>query len=403
MGTELTGCSLRYAHVARVAACAFALVIAGCRIDSSDELPAIVFHGDTAAADFGVVEVTGLHRDAFIALDQARPTNDQWVRILGIYTGTNIPPDSSTFAVLGRYEVLEDRVRFTPRFRPAAGQAYYLKFNGAALPIPISNAVIDTTVEIARVLGPITRVLTVYPTVERVPMNLLRLYLHFSAPMSTGEAYRRVRVLDDAGQVVDDAFLVIAGEQELWDPEHRRLTMLFDPGRIKRDLRPNEELGLPLREGKTYTLVIDSAWADANGNPLLTGYRRRFSVGPADRTSPKTTDWQLGTPGADTRAPVTLQFPESLDHALLERLLVVKSAGGQIIPGQTTVGSNERSWSFTPSTPWQSGEYAIDIGTDLEDLAGNNLRDVFDVDRNARAPASVTSQRVSLPFIVRAR
>ncbi|MEX2282508.1 MAG: Ig-like domain-containing protein [Gemmatimonadota bacterium] len=402
MGTLRTACVSRYAHVARVVACAFALVSAGCRLDSA--VPGISFEDDTAAPDFGVVELTGLHRDALIALDQARPTTEQWNKVLGVFVGTAIPADSSTMAVLGSYEVLDDRVRFTPRFPPMPGQAYSVRFNGTALPIPISNVVIDTTVEISRAhSAEPARVIAVYPSTDRVPMNLLRLYVHFSAPMSTGGAYQRIRVLDAAGKVVEDAFLVIAGEQELWDPEHRRLTMLFDPGRIKRDLRPHEELGLPLRDGQSYTLVIDSTWTDANGNAVAAGFRKRFSVGPADRAVPNTADWRVAVPVVGTRAVLTVTFPEPLDHALLLRLLVVKASAGQTVAGQATVGANEESWTFTPAAAWRAGEYAIDIGTDLEDLAGNNLRDVFDVDRNARAKQTVTSERVSLPFTVGVR
>jgi hypothetical protein len=51
--------------------------------------------------------------------------------------------------------------------------------------------------------------------------------------MSRGEAYRRVHLLDATGRPINLAFLEI--EQELWDPEGRRLTLLFDPGRVKRD------------------------------------------------------------------------------------------------------------------------------------------------------------------------
>jgi hypothetical protein len=386
------------AHVARVVACALAFAGAACRLDSTP--PAITFQSDTAAADFGVVEVTGLHRDALIALDQAQPTIEQWNRVLGVYAGSAVPLDS-TLAVLGTYEVRRDRLRFTPRFRPMSGQSYRVRFNGPALPIPVSGAVVDTTIEMPRVTGQAARVVAVYPSAEHVPMNLLRLYVHFSAPMSTGSAYQRIRVLDESGKKVEDAFLVIANEQELWDPEHRRLTMLFDPGRIKRNLRPHEEVGLPLREGRNYTLEIDSTWQDANGNPMASTHRKRFSVGPADRELPRTTDWQITSPRVSTGLPLIVSFPESLDHALLLRLLAVKTASGNAVAGQSAVGTNEQTWTFTPASPWRAGEYVIEINTDLEDLAGNNLRDVFDVDRNATGQRATSAERVNLPFTVR--
>jgi hypothetical protein len=44
----------------------------------------------------------------------------------------------------------------------------------------------------------------------------------------------------------------------------------------------------------------------------------------------------------------------------------------------------------------------IEIGTALEDLAGNNLKQLFDRAR-ANAPPTVTAERVTIPFVVRAR
>src|SRR5206468_10702471 len=97
------------------------------------------------------------------------------------------------------------------------------------------------------------------------------LYLHFSAPMSRGEVYRRVRLLGEGDRPVDRPFLEIG--EELWDPDGTRLTLLFDPGRIKRGLVPRKEEGPILEEGRAYTLVVDPAWPDAQGRPLRQGYR----------------------------------------------------------------------------------------------------------------------------------
>ena len=81
-------------------------------------------------------------------------------------------------------------------------------------------------------IEPMTHVRAVYPSADLLPENLLKFYLHFSAPMSRGEVYRRTRLLDGSGKSVEMAFLEL--EQELWDAEGKRLTILFDPGRIKR-------------------------------------------------------------------------------------------------------------------------------------------------------------------------
>ena len=117
-----------------------------------------------------------------------------------------------------------------------------------------------------------------------------------------------------AGGEVELPFLEI--EQELWDPDARRLTLLFDPGRVKRDLLPNQEVGPPLHAGGGYTLVVDRAWPDAHGRPLAGEGRKRFRVGPPDHTPPRTSDWRVSRPRAGTRDPLVVTFPEPLDRAL---------------------------------------------------------------------------------------
>ena len=72
--------------------------------------------------------------------------------------------------------------------------------------------------------------------------------------MSEGFAARGVQVLRaDSGQPLQGVFLTM--DPELWDPERRRLTLLLDPGRIKRGLVPNLEAGYPLNEGNPDHLV----------------------------------------------------------------------------------------------------------------------------------------------------
>ncbi len=46
----------------------------------------------------------------------------------------------------------------------------------------------------------------VYPSAAVLPENLLRFYIQFSAPMSRGEAYRRIKLLDAGGKPVDGRF-----------------------------------------------------------------------------------------------------------------------------------------------------------------------------------------------------
>jgi hypothetical protein len=92
-----------------------------------------------------------------------------------------------------------------------------------------------------------------------------------------------------------------------------------------------------------------------------------------------------------------LSFPEPLDHALLGRLLSVRSSDGRELRGATEISPGERRWQFTPVAPWPGGEHYIEVDTDLEDLAGNSIRKLFDVAPGDTA-SRVTARTVRLVF-----
>jgi hypothetical protein len=223
--------------------------------------------------------------------------------------------------------------------------------------------------------------------------------------MTVGDgAEQHVRLLDEHGAVVDKAFLIAAGGQELWDPEHTRLTIFFDPGRIKRDLTPHEALGLPLRQGHSYSLIVDSTMHDARGLPLMRGYAKRFHVGPIDRTLPRVSAWRVVAPAAGTLDPVTVELPEPLDHALLSRMLTVtRGVNGveTVVSGRAATSNHDRRWTFTPSESWTTATYVIKIDTDLEDLAGNNMRRLFDVMPGDSAALGAEGAVIRIPFTPR--
>ena len=106
---------------------------------------------------------------------------------------------------------------------------------------PISRSPIE------RAAPPATRVSGVHPGTSEIPENLLRFYVHFTAPMSRGDVLRWVRLEDATGESIEHAFLALG--EELWDRDATRLTLLLDPGRIKSGLRPRAELGRALARG----------------------------------------------------------------------------------------------------------------------------------------------------------
>lgn len=290
--------------------------------------------------------------------------------------------------VAGSLSKSGDAVVFKPRYPPSPGVTYRAECGGEAARLTIPAP--DRT--------PTTSIDAVYPSTDELPENLLKFYIHFTAPMSRGEVYDRVRLLGEDGEPIELAFLEI--DEELWDARYERLTLLFDPGRIKTGLVPNQEVGVALEAGRGYTLRIDGGWPDADGKPLTGGRLKRFRVVEADTTPPDPETWTLTAPSG-AREPLTLDFPEPLDQALLSRVVRVVTATGARVQGEARVGRGETRWSFTPNAPWAPGRYRVEAETILEDLAGNSLNRPFEVDVFEKVEDRVARVTASIPFEIK--
>jgi hypothetical protein len=208
-----------------------------------------------------------------------------------------------------------------------------------------------------------------------------------------------VHLLDDQGGPVTDPFLPL--DAEFWNDDRTRYTVFFDPGRQKRGIAPIAEMGRSLTEGKSYTLVVDAAWRDGNGLPLKETYRRTFKVGPPDERPLDHAAWQIQAPTAGTRTPLTVAFPESLDHGLLLRALGVQGSDGAAIGGDISVGKGELTWSFTPREFWKAGTHHLVAFGMLEDLAGNRIGRAFEVDQFERSDKSGEPEKTLIAFLIR--
>jgi hypothetical protein len=348
-------------------------------------------------------DVSGIDDANLRALAVAKWEPERWRSLFAVYVDSGTPEGGGQPAVLGSYRVEDGLLRFTPRFPPAAGVRYRAVFETARLPQPPDGkaAAVVASLGIPKPAASTPTVVEqIYPSANRLPENLLKFYVHFSAPMSRGEAYRHIRLLDPAGKPIEAAFLEVG--EELWDPAGKRFTLFLDPGRIKRGLKPREDLGAVLEAGKKYTLVIDRDWSDAQGNPLGEPYRKAFEATAAADQPPDPKTWKVEAAPAGTTRPLDVRFPGPLDHALLQRLVRVTDAAGREVAGTVTVSDQETRWHFTPSAPWQPGEYRVTVDTALEDLAGNSIGRPFEVD--AFHPARSTAGKpVTLPFTVRER
>jgi hypothetical protein len=260
-----------------------------------------------------------------------------------------VPAGAAYQTMAGRCEADGEDTWFVPRF-PFLPGTYTVLLDGEA------------AAEIVRAApeGATTRVDAIYPSAGVVPVNLLKVYVDFSAPMAEGQA------------MAGDAFL----ELELWDRERRRRTLLLDPGRIKRGLAGHEAAGYPLREGEQFTVRVDAALRDATGRPLAAGAERTYRVGAPVRRRVDVADWSV--------EPGVVHFDRPLDRALLERAFD--------LPGE--IGPGERSWIHRRPP----GEHVLRVDAGLEDLAGNSLRRVFDRDLTRRADDPLDVDHVDLRF-----
>ncbi|HTE39521.1 MAG TPA: hypothetical protein VK629_01755 [Steroidobacteraceae bacterium] len=333
------------------------------------------------------------HAAPSVRLEQVSPGT--WVvRILDTKEPVNVSVDSNDASlppILGTQSNDGADRLFKPRFPLQPGLAYRVTLSTSP-PTVLKFAVPAATSATA------TRIGAVYPSASLLPENQLKFYIEFSASMGRGDAYRWVRLLDEHGQKINVPFLELG--EELWDPENKRLTLYFDPGRVKSGLLPGREMGAPLRNGHSYTLVLDAGWPDAKGKPLAAEYRKLFRVGVADHEPPDPKRWKVLPPLAASSDPLIVEFPESLDHALLSRMLEIADANGSRVVGAIKVEREETRWIFTPSVAWKSGTYLLRANTALEDLAGNKLNRPFEFE-GSRTPAKRASvETIVLPFSV---
>lgn len=288
--------------------------------------------------------------------------------------GAELPKDAQR--VFGKYHWKNGKLTFESRFPAAPGVTYR-----AIVRLPDSGKSFSAHEITApkKKVEPSAKVTTIYPTADVLPENLLKIYVHFSAPMSTGEAYKHIALETSSGQKIELPFLEIA--EELWDKTNTRLTLLLDPGRIKRGLVPREEEGPILAAGQSYRFRVMKDWPDAEGAPLVGDTIKEFKVGPADTTQPAPESWKVIAPRAGGKSPIVIDLLEPLDHAIVTRGIRVFDAKGVEIEGEVSLARQEREWQFTPPQLWKSGDYELRIDDVIEDLVGNNITRPFELDR----------------------
>lgn len=279
----------------------------------------------------------------------------------------NIKIAGNDAAIIGNYTRVGGEISFTPVIPFSRGMEYELFYRDkiiGKIKIPMAN------VSEAAVVA------AVYPSADTVPENLLKIYLQFSAPMREGEALKHIALVDSEGDTVSGVFLDL--QPELWNEERTVLTVWLDPGRIKRDLIPNRQMGNPLQKGKQYSVVVSNKWKDVQGLALQQEYRKKFYVGDRDSRSPQTETWVMSLPHIATKEPLKVHMNEPLDYFLLQETISIADEKENIVAGNIKIYENESGFEFIPDQPWKAGRYKLQVAFYLEDLAGNNLQRLYD-------------------------
>ena len=281
-----------------------------------------------------------------------------------------------------------DFVRYTPRFKFDAGAEYsvtvgrWARADEARAAVPADRPPTTPTV-VSNVEG----------LPDNTPQNTLRLYLHFSRRMTRGEGLKHVHLANKDGDPVPDAFLDLA--EELWSVDGRRLTLLFDPARVKRELAPREELGPILDVGRGYRLTVDAAWPDEDGFPLGKAFTKDFTATKPDEEPIDPTKWKVNVEAE--RGWVNVRFEKPLDAALADRMLRIVTGEGRDVGGHSF--SYGERWMCSTRKPLPPGEYLIRVDSRLEDPCGNRVGRAFEFD--PRKPADDLPEFVDIPFTVK--
>ena len=291
-------------------------------------------------------------------------TSEMDVEQLRVFVG-----EESQTSVIGVIVSLKGEHNFTPILPFTPGQNYTLRKKDTE--VLASFSIPD------RVPTDAVELLAIYPQSDTVPENLLKMYFEFAKPMQVvGNALDFIRVTNETNGTEIQPFLRL--ESELWNKERTLLTLWLDPGRIKTDLIPNRERGLPLKAGNSYMVAIDSSWKSIEGTPLKKGYAKQIYVGPRDDTQPDMNLWQLRKPAEDGDKSLYLDFMEPMDAFLAKETIGIYGMDETHIQGRFKLLQKERVLRFVPDREWESPEIEIRVESRLEDLAGNNLERRFD-------------------------
>jgi hypothetical protein len=219
------------------------------------------------------------------------------------------------------------------------------------------------------------KIIAIYPTTDSIPVNILRFYIQFSAPMQEMDILKHIKLSNEEGKNITGVFF--ENQYELWNENRTEVTLIVDPGRVKLGLLANNKMGRAFDIGKRYTLTIDSLLLDFNDQQLNENFTKIFLAVQEDTIAPDTKLWQLTLPKVNTQDVITIYFKDKIDHISAETLIKVFQNDKEI-HGLISLSNEEQKYTFKPDKNWKKGSYQILVHPSLEDIAANSVHQVFD-------------------------
>lgn len=213
----------------------------------------------------------------------------------------------------------------------------------------------------ARALEQEPEAIAVRPSGDTVPENLLRVSIVFDRP-TADSALPGLRLRRSDGADIERPFL----DEELWSPDGRILTVLFNPGRVKTGIDLHERYGRALHAGEQVELTFQ-------GRVI-----KKWQVLPPETRRIDPARWRLASPRSGTRAALAVSMGRPID-AMNADTPVVLDLSGNPLRGRPGLSAGESVWTFTPDAVWKPGRYVLMLPPGLEDPEGNTIAAPFEV------------------------
>jgi len=179
------------------------------------------------------------------------------------------------------------------------------------------------------------------------------------------------------------------------------LTLWIEPGRQKRDLIPNKQLGPVFTNQESYSLVVSKKIKDQKGVSMQKDLIHSFQITDADRVKPTINTWKIDFIEVNSRSNLVIRCNESIDYGSSLGNIVVLDSNDNEVMGDWVLLDQETVLSFNPNQSWKKDTYQIYFDAGIEDLAGNNLDRLFDRQLDTSSSKEPPVKRHQLEFSVK--